>query len=199
MHFKKLRKRLEPRSIKYYAVGEYGDKKNRPHFHYILFYRGSCDRFKLMQTIKVLWEFGQETRVYPVLGAQGYVTKYILKFDRREHLIPPFSMISHGIGIGYLSDKVISYHRKNLLSYALKPGGYKISLPRYYKDKIFNEYQRLVMKKRADLYRRELEIARFDNFDFAYNIGLTPTSNRYVNYENALYAAMSLYRNKKKL
>lgn len=205
LHFKRLRKRLESRSIKYYAVGEYGDRwrpetpKGRPHFHYILFYRGKCDRFKLMQYIKELWPYGRETRVYPVLGAQGYVTKYILKFDRRDHLVPPFSMISHGIGVGYLSDKVVRYHQNNLISYALKPGGYKISLPRYYKDKIFNEYQKLVMKKRADIYRRELEIVRLNNIDYAYLQGINPFGGVITNYENRLYSAMSFYRNKKKL
>lgn len=199
LHFKKLRKRLEPRSIKYYAVGEYGDKKNRPHFHYILFYNGSCDRFKLMQMIKDLWEFGSETRVYPVLGAQGYVTKYILKFDRRDHLIPPFSMISHGIGIGYLSDRMISYHQNNLISYAMKPGGYKITLPRYYKDKIFTSYQKLVMKSRSDAYRRDLELVRLQNIDLAYDLGLQPFRDLVTDYELKLYASFNLYRNKKKL
>lgn len=205
LHFKRLRKALEPRSLKYYAVGEYGDHGNevtpygRPHFHYILFYRGKCDRFKLMNLIKDNWPYGQETRVYPVNGAQGYVTKYILKFDRREHMVPPFSMISHGIGIGYLSDAMIKYHRDNLINYAIKPGGYKVKLPRYYQDKIFTTYQRLLMKKRSDMYRKELEVVKLGNIDLLYQSGINPFQNAITNYQNRLYAAMCLYRNKKKL
>lgn len=199
LHFKRLRKQLEPRSIKYYAVGEYGDKRNRPHFHYILFYRGKCDRFKLLNMIKEDWPYGRETRVYPVQGAQGYVTKYILKFDRRDHVVPPFSMISHGIGIGYLSDSMVNYHRDNLINYALKPGGYKVKLPRYYQDKIFTTYQRLIMKKRSDLYRKELELVKFGNLDLAVAIGLNPFQTMITNYQNRLYASMLLYKNKKKL
>ena len=34
---KRLRKRIEPEKLRYYAVGEYGDKTQRPHYHMILF------------------------------------------------------------------------------------------------------------------------------------------------------------------
>lgn len=199
LHFKQLRKQLEPRSLKYYAVAEFGDHGNRPHFHYILFYSGNMDRFKLMQLIKSKWPHGIETRVYPVSGAQGYVTKYILKFDQRDHEVPPYSMISHGIGLGYLSPAMIKYHRDNLLSFATKPGGYRISLPRYYKDKIFTQLDKLIMKKRADLYRRDLELKRLANIDFQFDHGLNPFAKQITNYQLRLYNAMKIYKDKKKL
>lgn len=200
LHFKKLRKRLEARSIKYYAVGEYGDRSNpgRPHYHYILFYRGNLDRFKLLQYIKESWDLGI-SQVLPVHGAQGYVTKYILKFDRREHEVKPFSMISHGIGIDYLSDEMISYHRRNLIPFATKPGGYHINLPRYYKNKIFNEYERLLMKARADVYRKDLECKKLDMVDFRFRLGLNPFCQSIENYKTRLYNAMKLYKQKKRL
>ena len=34
---KRLRKKIYPRKIKYFACGEYGSKNNRPHYHLILF------------------------------------------------------------------------------------------------------------------------------------------------------------------
>lgn len=198
LHFKKIRKRLEPRSFKYFAVGEYGDCYGRPHYHYICFYVGDLDRFRLLSLIKESWEFGI-SQVLPVHGAQGYVTKYILKFDTREHLVKPFSLISHGLGISYLSDQVISYHRHGLISYAVKPGGFRISLPRYYKDKIFNEYNKLLMKKRADLYRQELNIKKSDYEALVYSFGINPFRERVVKYQNRLYQAMKIYKQKKKL
>lgn len=35
--FKRLRKKIQPRKVKYYYCGEYGDKNNRPHYHILLF------------------------------------------------------------------------------------------------------------------------------------------------------------------
>lgn len=198
LHFKKLRKHLEPRSIKYYAVGEYGDRGNRPHYHYLIFYRGSLDRFRLMNLIKDNWEKGF-SQVLPIHGAQGYVTKYVLKFDERDHIVKPFAMISHGLGIDYLSQGVIKYHKDNLIPYALKPGGYRISLPRFYKVRLFSMFDRLLMKKRSDLYRRELEYKRLDSYEFMIDQGINPFAQHIASYQNKLYQSMKLYRQKKKL
>lgn len=200
LHFKKIRKKLEPKSIKYFAVGEYGDRSNpgRPHYHYLIFYYGNLDRFRLMEIIKSAWEFGI-SQVVPIHGAQGYVTKYILKFDSREHLVKPFSLISNGLGIGYLSPQMVKYHRDNLISYATKPGGYRITLPRYYKDKIFTMYQRLLMKKRADLYRMKINIKHADYNDLLYKFGVNPFQKQVANYQHRLYQSMKLYKEKHKL
>lgn len=198
LYFKQLRKKLEPKSIKYYCVGEYGDRGNRPHYHALIFYRGNMDWFKLRLLIKDTWSFGI-CQVLPVHGAQGYVTKYILKFDDREHLVKPFSLISHGLGIDYLSQKVIRYHHENLVSYAVKPGGFRISLPRYYKDKIFSEYERLILKKRADLHRLELEAPQGLNDWLSMSLGRNPFQERDKAYQQRLYNSLKLYRQKKKL
>lgn len=198
LHFKKLRKKLEPKTIKYYAVGEYGDRSDRPHYHYLIFYKGSYDRFKLMQFIKESWDFGI-SQVLPINGAQGYVTKYILKFDKREHLVKPFSMVSHGLGIDYLSSSMVKYHRSNLIPFATKPGGYHITLPRYYKDKIFTTYERLLMKKRADMLRRDLECVKLNRFELMIDFGLNPFKLKIHRYEQQLYQAMKVYKEKKKI
>lgn len=204
LYMKRLRKRLEPRSLKYFCVGEYGDQwrpitpNGRPHYHALMFYYGYLDRFRLALLIHELWTFGI-VQVLPVQGAQGYVTKYVLKFDKREHEVKPFSMISHGLGIGYLTDQMIAYHRKDLVPYAMKPGGYRISLPRYYKDKIFSMIDKLIMKKRADLYRRELDMKQADYEDLCMKFGRNPFVEEVENYKVRLYNAMKVYRNKKKL
>ena len=198
LYFKQLRKQLEKRSIKYYAVGEYGDLFNRPHYHALIFYRGMLDWFRLKMIIKDTWKYGI-CQVLPVSGAQGYVTKYILKFDHREHLVKPFSLISHGLGIDYLSDKMVSYHRSNLTSYATKPGGYRISLPRYYKDKIFSEYERLLLKQRADIYRKSKDLEKLARFDLQLDFGVNPFEAQIIRYQQRLYNSMKLYKQKKKL
>lgn len=204
LFLKRFRKSISPGKIKYYIVGEYGDKwrpltpKGRPHYHALIFYRGPLDWFSISELIEKNWILGIP-QVLPVLGAQGYVTKYILKFDKRDHLVKPFSMISHGLGIDYLSDEMVSYHRRNLINFAIKPGGYKVSLPRYYKDKIFTTYQKMVMKKRADLHRREIELLNMRQIDFMFEAGLNPFKNKVENYKLRLYNSVKLYRQKKKL
>lgn len=204
LFFKRLRKSLKGDKIKYYCVGEYGDQwrpitpNGRPHYHALIFYRGTKDWFHIQLLIKNVWSAGI-AQVLPVQGAQGYVTKYILKFDKRHHVVEPFSLISHGLGIDYLTDAKVLYHRQNLVPYALKPGGYRVTLPRYYKDRIFSEYDRLLMKKRSDIYRRELEVIRLQNIDIQMDLGVNPFKKSIVAYQNRLYKAMTLYREKKKL
>lgn len=41
--WKKLRKSISPKKIRYYAVGEYGDETFRPHYHAIVFGYPSCE------------------------------------------------------------------------------------------------------------------------------------------------------------
>lgn len=200
LHFKKVRKALEPRSVKYYAVGEYGERSNpgRPHYHYLLFYYGQFERFKLMNIIKDNWDKGI-SQVLPVTGAQGYVTKYILKFDSRDHLVKPFSMISHGLGISYLTDEVLKYHHDNLINYGVKPGGFKVKLPRYYQDKIFSTYERLLIKKRSDMYRRKLEAKKLDCYEIQLANGLNPFKASIEAYQMRLYQSIQLFKTKKKI
>ena len=35
--FKRLRRKIEPKKVRYFACGEYGDKTERPHYHAIVF------------------------------------------------------------------------------------------------------------------------------------------------------------------
>lgn len=204
LFLKQLRKRLEPRSLKYYCVGEYGDQSRdisplgRPHYHLLMFYRGNLDRFTLHKFIKDFWTFGI-AQVLPILGAQGYVTKYVMKFDKREHLVKPFSLISQGLGKDYLTESMVNFHRQHLTPFAMKPGGYKISLPRYYKDKIFTELDRLILKKRCDLYRKDLELRKLANIDLKMSFGVNPFAESIINYQHRVYQSLKVYREKKKL
>lgn len=149
LFFKRLRKLHSTRGIsaslppiKYYAVGEYGTKNKRPHYHIILF---NADR----TLIQAAWEHGA---VYygQVSGASiGYTLKYMMKkgsvpAHRNDDRLPEFALMSKGLGESYLTPAMRRWHIKDLDNrmYIVTTDGKKVSMPRYYKDKIYNEQQR---------------------------------------------------------
>lgn len=149
LFFKRLRKALGPDAerIKYYAVGEYGGKTSRPHYHVILF---NCP----LDKIQTAWQHGQ-VHYGQVSGASvGYTLKYLSKGgwrprhqnDDRE---PTFALQSKGLGANYLTDAIIDWHHADLCSrmYVVLEGGQKVSMPRYYKDKVYSLAQRKAVGK----------------------------------------------------
>lgn len=77
-------------NISYYGVGEYGRKFNRPHYHIMLFHLPVHDLSILWSEIVKIWHKGF-VYVQPVTMKNiGYVTKYITKYDYREHEVSPF-------------------------------------------------------------------------------------------------------------
>lgn len=196
LYFKRVRKFLEKKSIKYYCVGEYGDKTSRPHYHLLLFYYGDFTRSKLVSGLDQSWHCGF-SYILPLQGASGYVTKYVMKMDSRDHLVPPFSLISHGIGKSYLTSAKIQYHKSNFIGYGVKPGGYKVALPRYYKDKIFSTYDKLVLKSICDKERALRNFKMLETMDV---IGVSQFwKNRDQAYKIKVYSAKQNYLRSKRL
>lgn len=142
--FKRLRRRLGDKKIKYYAVGEYGDLHHRPHYHAIIF---GCQN---KEYIEDSWPFG-----FVQVGAVEhdsiqYVTGYIRKKlfgDMAKEVYgertPPFSNMSQGLGLRFVQDNEKEL-RKNL-GYTL--GGVQQGLPRYFVKKL--EIEQDVIRKKA--------------------------------------------------
>lgn len=94
LFFKRLRKnpKNHDRKIKYYLVGEYGGKTQRPHYHIILF---NAD----VSTIQESWLQGA-IHYGTVSGASiGYTLKYISKkgkmpMHKGDDRIPQFALMS---------------------------------------------------------------------------------------------------------
>lgn len=142
LFFRRLRKANADRNIKYYLCGEYGGQTNRPHYHIILFNAR-------IESIQKAWNRGY-VHYGKVSGASiGYTLKYLDKpkrfplfkgDDRRSE----FSLMSKGIGRNYLTQRLINWHRADIenRSYCVMEQGQKISMPRYYRDKIYSEKEK---------------------------------------------------------
>ena len=153
------------RRFRYYAVGEYGTNTDRAHFHLIGFNidRNTCNK------IPSLWGYGH-CHIGQVTDASIlYVAKYhvnrnmdknqdnpgvniykefnkdLKKWEDIEELgerTKEFATMSKrpAIGYGYINRNQ-TWHRENMNNYIVH-NGYKKALPRYYKDKLFDEIEK---------------------------------------------------------
>lgn len=165
LFYKRLRKRVSSHSpdvrIKYYLAGEYGGKTNRPHYHAIIFNVADW------RDIERSWQLGA-VHYGDVTGASiGYCLKYINKprrvpMHRNDDRVPEFSLMSKGLGLNYLTPEMILWHRADLKSrmYLNLEGGKKCSMPRYYKDKIYDEHERSIIAAamRAKILEQEAAV-----------------------------------------
>ena len=71
--------------IRYYAVGEYGPKHLRPHFHLLLFFNDESIRENIYRYINKSWKFGFTDCQAVESDASSYVTSYVNSFGT----IPP--------------------------------------------------------------------------------------------------------------
>lgn len=96
-YIKRLRRKVEPVKLRYYACGEYGSLTHRPHYHLIIFGLGSSNLFS------DCWHFGHtfvgEVERESIQYVAGYVSKKIAyKF---HDLVPEFAVMSRKPGIGF--------------------------------------------------------------------------------------------------
>lgn len=145
-YFKRLRKLEHGKKISYYAVGEYGTKTKRPHFHIILFNATP-------QNIEQAWTINNHiiglVHIGNVSGASiGYTLKYINKIGyKQEHArddrAREFSLMSKGIGACYLTPQMVAWHKADMYNrYYATNHNFKTSFPRYYKNKIYTDEEK---------------------------------------------------------
>lgn len=134
--------------IKYYAVGEYGTQNKRPHYHAIIFNVPDTQYFPDAWSLGGVMiggvHVGQVTS-----DSIAYTMKYIDKAgfekrhsrDDREKEQP---LMSKGLGDNYLTDEVRKYHLSDITGHMCltTTGGGRISMPRYYRTRIYDEQQR---------------------------------------------------------
>lgn len=134
---KRLRKQLEPKKIKYYAVGEYGDETMRAHYHGLYI---NVDPVRDYEAIKKSWRYGHSMIKGIATHNITYVLKYLDKqvmgrYQRKKiygDLQAPFAIMSKGIGAKYIYDNQ-EYIRKY---HGYYDKGKIVPLPKYWYEKI---------------------------------------------------------------
>jgi hypothetical protein len=144
--FKRLRK-LSSNKLKYYAVGEYGSKTWRPHYHIILF---NANR----EIVHKAWMLDNKPIGSIFIGdvtdaSIGYTLKYMSKkgkipVHKNDDRQKEFQLMSKGLGKNYLTEKMIRWHKDDLENrmYVPMKDNKKIAMPRYYKDKLYSESEK---------------------------------------------------------
>jgi hypothetical protein len=128
-------------NLRYYCIGEYGPKNQRPHYHgiFLNLLPEVADKFE--QT----WKNGFCTLDSVNQYAIHYVTGYFMtKHDPvPKHCEQPFSIMSTKppLGIDYI-DKSGFYHKKNKDFTVKFDDGRVVNMPRIYRERIFNIKER---------------------------------------------------------
>ena len=87
--------------LSYFAVGEYGRKENRPHYHIMLYNFPIHRVFDMYRVVCDLWNRGFVKVEFCTPKTCNYVCKYMMKLDPRKHDVPPFRLMSRRPAIGY--------------------------------------------------------------------------------------------------
>lgn len=153
-----MRKRYG-RQLRHFFVLEYGTENGRPHYHGILFNVPWLDFFevesiwnrgngRIRTSDKDFVDFYRKPRGIIYLESirernklASYITKYLTK-DYNPDRPCPRVLTSVGLGVSYLTEEVVRYHRSNLDT-TITICGYPFVLPEYYKRKIFTEDDRI--------------------------------------------------------
>lgn len=146
--------------VRYYAVGEYGSRTFRPHYHVLLF--GQVPE----RVIRSSWKYGEVHIGRVTQASVMYTLGYMVNgksWKMRRGRVRPFCTMSRrpGLGANYLSPAMIQWHKSDRKNYAMLEG-VKRHLPRYYKDKIFSKIDkvRIAVRDQKAAFRREVEWLR---------------------------------------
>lgn len=147
--------------FKYYITSEYGPVGGLPHYHSV-YYNLPSDRYLVSLLFEQIWDKGF-CRVYEASpNTIGYITKYLVNskvcetYDSRFQN-RPFSLMSKGLGLSYV-DRMAAWHQADPLgrSKAVYHGETSF-MPRYYREKIFSDSQRLLLQERFESRRAALD------------------------------------------
>lgn len=169
LFFKLLRYHTKAK-LKYFACGEYGDKRGRPHYHVLLFGYNFPDleliknndgtKYPLYHSklLDGIWKLGNCTVGTVTDESADYVARYTLKKQYGNKLkdpskkVDPYCTMSKGIGERYYNEfKSDMYPSDFLISLST---GRRQTIPRYYDKKLAKSDPDLYLKLKAQRKNR---------------------------------------------
>lgn len=166
---KRLRKKFQPKKIRYLMCGEYGDQLGRPHFHALLFNHDFADKEELQfkaksilytsKTLEDIWGFGHVTIGALTYESAAYTARYATKkitgdgaSEHYDGRTPEYSTVSRrpGLGTAYFERYCKEMYQAGFIVH----NGRKFPLPRFYREK-FTEEEQSNLKERIN---REMEL-----------------------------------------
>lgn len=126
---------------KYYITTEYGPSTYRPHAHGV-WYGLPGDQSLVEVLFRTLWPYGfVSVSQVRSEGAAGYISKYLVsdgvgKDSYHGNGMPPFSLMSKGLGSSYV-ERMGDWHRADPKRMYTQYHGSKGTMDRYLKHKIY--------------------------------------------------------------
>lgn len=153
---------------RFYLTSEYGPEGHRPHYH-ALYFGLPEDPNVTFCLFESLWKKGF---VYCEKAISDKAAAYVGKYLINSSLVPvhreadrPFSLMSKGLGSGYLDSSLVDWHREAPRERSYFPvKDQKAVLSRYLRDKIFDDDMKAAILDDA-VRREDIEKARIDSLD----------------------------------
>lgn len=195
---KRLRKAIQPYCIRYLLCGEYGPRTLRPHYHVILF--NFPINMDIVKVVNKTWNKGFTVTKLINPNHFKYVAKYVNSYQElpkylRGKAERPFLLCSRrpAIGLCYLSPEVTTFFRSSL-SITAHIGGSIFSLPRYYRNKLFDDDMKATISERSNQYRlkKYIESLRYDRGFYSTPYLFSQQSDYVRRYKDKLFKSRKL-------
>lgn len=177
----RVRKQLG-KQVRHFIVGEYGETTNRFHYHGILFdVPKSFDQDFLAKS----WQYGFVYVGYCTKATITYILKYITKVnDSGKTQKIPRLVVSKGLGEHFVRQYENEPLKTKKMPYLTVGNGAKIALPRYIKDKLFDEDEKCEMKVSYFLkgFEKYIEGRKYTD-PIEYSIALREFANQQISFK----------------
>lgn len=167
---KRLREKITPRTLRYFLVGEYGERTWRPHYHAIIYGVDSAESSLISSTWTLGFVLVGTAEPASMSYVSGYVTKKMTKAtdSRLEGRPPEFCLMSRRPGIGLCAvDNLAAAYRSSRGQAALKRDGWistsvqigtkKYPMGRYLSGKLVGQLGLSDEERKAYNWRRVVE------------------------------------------